>query len=301
MRLSPPAPDAPHPLLVPATPVALYLREHQDAWQAPRDAESLETLSPVARRVLSMLRERGACFLTDIAAACELDHDALRHAIGSLVAAGLAASDGFSGLRSLLTTNPAAAGRGRGRFTGRWTAIARGLKTPGPHSPDLGRGAPDPERDDAIQTQAWALLRRYGVVFRRLMTRESNAAPWRALTRVFRRLEARGEIRGGRFVSGVSGEQFALSDAVERLREVRRTPADGHLVTVGTADPVNLAGIVAPGDRLRASTRNKLVYRDGIPIAVLEGDFLRHLAPLDAATVEQVSRALHKRRAAHIV
>ena len=133
------------------------------------------------------------------------------------------------------------------------------------------------------------------------MTREANAAPWRELTRVFRRLEARGEIRGGRFVSGVSGEQFALPDAVERLREIRRTPADGHLVTVGTADPVNLAGIIAPGERLRAATRNKLVYRDGAPIAVLEGDFVRHLVPLDPTTLQQVSRVLSKRRTAHIV
>ena len=152
-----------------------------------------------------------------------------------------------------------------------------------------------------MQTQAWALLRRYGVVFRRLMIREANAAPWRELTRVFRRLEARGEIRGGRFVSGVSGEQFALPDAVERLREIRRTSADGHLVAVGTADPVNLAGIIAPGERLRAATRNKLVYRDGVPIAVLEGDFVRHLVPLDSTALEQVSRVLSKRRTAHIV
>jgi ATP-dependent Lhr-like helicase len=134
-----------------------------------------------------------------------------------------------------------------------------------------------------------------------LTTRETNAAPWRELTRVFRRLEARGEIRGGRFVSGVSGEQFALPEAVERLREIRRTPADGHLVTVGTADPVNLAGIVAPGERLRTAVRNKLVYRDGVPIAVLEGDFVRHLVPLDSTVLQQVSRVLSRRRTAHIV
>ena len=232
------------------------------------------------------LRERGASFLPDVASACGLDTDALRQAIGALVACGLAASDGFSGLRSLLTTAPPTIARGRSRFTGRWTA------TPAASSED---------RDEAAHTQAWALLRRYGVVFRRLMTREANAAPWRELTRVFRRLEARGEIRGGRFVSGVSGEQFALPDAVERLREIRRTPADGHLVTVGTADPVNLAGIIAPGERLRAATRNKLVYRNGAPIAVLEGGFVRHLVPLDPTTLQQVSRVLSKRRTAHIV
>ena len=92
------------------------------------------------------------------------------------------------------------------------------------------------ERDRAIEVQAWALLRRYGVVFRRVVTREASAAPWRELARVYRRLEARGEIRGGRFVTGMTGEQFALPRAVEWLREVRRSPADGRLVTISTAE-----------------------------------------------------------------
>src|SRR5205814_2978872 len=100
----------------------------------------------------------------------------------------------------------------------------------------------------AVETQAWSLLRRYGVVFRRLLTREANAAPWRELTRVYRRLEARGNIRGGRFVSGMSGEQFALGEAVDRLREVRRETPDGSLVVISAADPLNLAGVLTSGD-----------------------------------------------------
>ena len=103
--------------------------------------------------------------------------------------------------------------------------------------------------------QARSLLRRYGVVFRRLLAREANAAPWRELTRVYRRLEARGEIRGGRFVSGMSGEQFALADAVERLREIRRTAPDGRCLVISAADPLNLAGIVTAGERVRAVAR----------------------------------------------
>jgi ATP-dependent Lhr-like helicase len=288
MRLSVPAADSRPPLLVPATPIALFLREHRDAWHTSRPGDPLQALAPAARRVLEFLRERGASFLPDVASACGLDTDALRHAIGALVASGLAASDGFSGLRSLLTKAHASISRisrGRSRFTGRWTAPP----------------AASEDRDESTQTQAWAMLRRYGVVFRRLMTRETSAAPWRDLTRVFRRLEARGEIRGGRFVSGVSGEQFALPEAVERLREIRRTPADGHLVTIGTADPANLAGIIAPGERLRTAVRNKLVYRDGVPIAVLEGDFVRHLVPLDSTVLQQVSRVFSRRRTAHIV
>src|SRR5205823_14610985 len=151
-------------------------------------------------------------------------------------------------------------------------------------------------RESAVEAQAWALLRRYGVVFRRVLAREANAAPWRELARVYRRLEARGEIRGGRFVSGMSGEQFALAGAVERLREVRRTPHDGRLLAISAADPLNLAGIVTAGERIRAAGRNRLVYRDGVPLAVLEGEVVRQLAPVDAAITADMSRVLHSRR-----
>jgi ATP-dependent Lhr-like helicase len=141
------------------------------------------------------------------------------------------------------------------------------------------------------------LLRRYGVVFRRLLTRETNAATWRELTRVYRRLEARGEIRGGRFVTGTSGEQFALPEAVQRLREVRRTRADGRLVAISAADPLNLTGIVTAGERIRTAGGNRIVYRDGMPLAVREGDFVRELAPIDPDIAADVSRALKSRGA----
>jgi ATP-dependent Lhr-like helicase len=158
-------------------------------------------------------------------------------------------------------------------------------------------GSHPPARDqrdgeEAIVSQARAFLHRYGVVFRRLLTREANAAPWRELTRVYRRLEARGEIRGGRFVTGMSGEQFALPDAVERLRETRRTPLDGRCLVVSAADPLNLAGIVTSGDRVRAIAANRLVYRDGVPLAVLEGEFMRPLAGFTAAAAADVTSAL---------
>ena len=145
-------------------------------------------------------------------------------------------------------------------------------------------------RDAAVEAQAWSLLRRYGVVCRRLLSRETNACPWRELIRVYRRLEARGEIRGGRFVSGMSGEQFALVDAVSRLREIRRTPADGRLLVIGAVDPLNLAGIVTAGERVRAVASSRVVYRDGVPIAALEGECVRTLTgreplPADLARV----------------
>jgi ATP-dependent Lhr-like helicase len=240
-------------------------------------------LADAARRVLSLLGSRGASFFADLAPASGLDADQLRSAIGTLVASGLATSDGFSGLRALVWAargRPAQRDR-RSNFAGRWTAIAEG-----------GEGV---AREEAVELQAWSLLRRYGVVFRRLLTRETNAATWRELARVYRRLEARGEIRSGRFVTGMSGEQFALPDAVERLREVRRIQADGSLLTISAADPLNLTGIVTAGERIRTAGRSRIAYRDGVPLAVREGDFVRDLAPLDPDLSGNVARALKAR------
>jgi ATP-dependent Lhr-like helicase len=133
-------------------------------------------------------------------------------------------------------------------------------------------------------------------MFRRLLTREIVAPGWRELTRVYRRLEARGEIRGGRFVTGVSGEQFALPEAVERLREVRRSAPDGRLVTISAADPLNLTGILAGNDRVRAVTSTRIVYRDGVAVAAMEGDYLRPLATVDPALAADVASAAAGRR-----
>jgi ATP-dependent Lhr-like helicase len=268
-----PIQDGPTPALIPATPIALFLRQHADAWRTLRGATDEAPLGDLARHVLTVLRSKGASFFNDLAPACGLESEQLRQAIGELVANGLVTSDGFSGLRALVW---AARGRPmhhdrRNSFAGRWTAITA--------SGEEDRGG----RDEAIERQAWALLRRYGVVFRRVLARETNAATWRELARVYRRLEARGEIRSGRFVTGMSGEQFALPDAVERLREVRRIGADGTLVTISAADPLNLTGIVTAGERIRTAGRNRIVYRDGVPIAVTERDVVRDLVTFSSS------------------
>ena len=224
--------------VVSATPIALYLRSNAEAWQAPRAPIAL---SARAANLLQRLRERGASFARD------LDDDLL--ALGELVSAGLVSSDGFAGLRTLLgVANDRAP---RASFSGRWSAL------------------PEPAVQDerAIETQARALLGRYGIVFRRLLLRESNAAPWRELARIYRRLEARGEIRGGRFVHGMSGEQFALPAAVERMREIRREKPDGRLITISAADPLNLTGILTSDDRIRANTGTSITYRDGVVVS----------------------------------
>jgi ATP-dependent Lhr-like helicase len=277
------------PSLVPATPVAIFLREHTSAWRSLRTVTDGPPLTEQASKVLTILQSRGPSFFADLASRCELDADQCRTAIGTLVACGRVTSDGFSGLRALVWASrgrPAQHDR-RSNFAGRWTAI----DTTGEQI----------AREEAIELQAWTLLRRYGVVCRRLLTRETNAATWRELARVYRRLEARGEIRGGRFVSGLAGEQFALPEAVARLREVRRTPPDDHVLVISAADPLNLAGIITSGERIPAIASTRIAYRNGVPMAVLEGDYIRPIADVDPAIATDLASALTGRRMPPVV
>ena len=133
------------------------------------------------------------------------------------------------------------------------------------------------EEAEATEFLARKLLRRYGVVLHRLLLREPHAPPWRDLLRVYRRLEARGEIRGGRFVAGFSGEQYALPHAISQLRAARRVKPNGAVVTVSGADPLNLAGILTPGQRVPALPTNRVTYRDGTPESVEISGYVSHL------------------------
>jgi ATP-dependent Lhr-like helicase len=235
---------------------------------------------------MARVGERGPSFFRDLASALSFDTDRLRIALSALVAAGLAASDGFAGLRLLVAADQGRPWHDRRpNLAGRWNLSGPGVRSCGSLDPP----------DTAVEVQAWSLLHRYGIVFRRLLIREAAAAPWRELTRDYRRREARGEIRGGRFVSGMSGEQYALPDAVPVLREVRRTPPNGAFYGVSTADPLNLAGIVTAGARVAARGRNRIAYRDGVPVAVLENQVLRMLEPLDAEAPASAARAMSGR------
>jgi ATP-dependent Lhr-like helicase len=234
--------------------------------------------------VLAHLQSRGASFARELASACRLDDDELRRALGELVAAGLVSSDGFAGLRGIIDSGSA---RGsvrarRAAAAGRWFALRDDV--------------PALTRETAVESAAWMLLRRWGVVFRRLLARESIGVTWRELARVYRRLEARGDIRGGRFVSGMAGEQFALPDAVDRLREIRRSGPDDRLLAISAADPLNLTGIVTPGERIRAASGTRLVYRNGVPVAVREGDTLRMMADVDPSIAGEVAAVAAGRR-----
>jgi ATP-dependent Lhr-like helicase len=304
-RLSAPAHD---PSAVGSTtPVALFLREHAPTWRVLRwlrsgEEESGPALSVEAQATLTLLQQRGALFVREIAAADGVDDEAAMRTLAELASAGLATSDGFAGLRAIVRrpSSGAASTPGRAASAGRWSCW-QGPPKAGHHddSARMWRPAvagPSPgDIEGAVETQAWTLLRRYGIVFRRLLTREANAAPWRELARVYRRLEARGEIRGGHFVAGMSGEQFARPDAIERMREVRRGEAGRGLLAISAADPLNLTGIVTSGERVRAADGTRVAYRDGVPVAVMEGDYIRPLGapePLDA----EVSSVLAGRR-----
>jgi len=251
--------------------------------------------------VLLHLRTHGASFANEIAAACKLTDEELRVAIADLVAAGAVSSDGFEGLRAIVgaTPNHSPARRNRASASGRWFAVrdpGSGIRDP--LGSALESRIPNPESRSlaAIETFAWTLLRRYGVIFRRLLTREAIDVPWRELARVYRRLEARGEIRGGRFVTGMSGEQFALSDAVERLREIRRSTPDDRLIVISGADPLNLTGVITGETRVRASGANRVVYRNGVPVAAMEGDLLRTFAELEPELAADAAAAAAGRR-----
>src|SRR6185295_4576598 len=264
--------------------------------EAP-SAEALEALdlTSEARAVRDHLQRHGASFFMDLVDGAGLLRTQVEEALAELVAWGLVTSDSFSGLRALLTplNRRPALSVGTRRAPG---AATYGMESAGRWS--LLKRSGTEESAERVEAIARTLLRRYGVVFRRLLERESLLPPWREMLQVYRRLEARGEIRGGRFVDGFSGEQYALSEAVTRLRALRKQPRKGNLVSVSAADPLNLVGIATPGDRLPALAGNRLLYRDGEPIAVLEGREPRFLVDLDTAARWQAQSALVRRSTA---
>jgi ATP-dependent Lhr-like helicase len=156
----------------------------------------------------------------------------------------------------------------------------------------------DADARERAARYARVLLRRYGVVFRRLLAREASPPAWRELVLVFRRLEARGEVRGGRFVAGVTGEQFALPEAVPALRSLRAHHRAGALIAIGAADPLNLAGIVTPGERVPALASNRVLFREGVAIAALEKRTFRWLVDAGAPDERAARAALARRPAA---
>jgi len=276
------------------TPITLLARRHAPLWAALSPLPDDVQPSGRAQTVVDCIREHGASFFDELVEGTGLLRNQVEEALAELVALGLVNSDSFGGLRALLVPSerrrPIAIGRRRRRTVtfgmedaGRWALARRGAAAP-------AGLRPNPE---AVEHVARKLLHRYGVVFWRLLEREADwLPPWRELLRIYRRLEARGEIRGGRFVAGFAGEQYALPDAVGALREVRRKPASNALVSLSGADPLNLVGILTPGPKLAALTGNRLLYRDGLPIAVFAGGQVTFLETLEAGIQWEARKAL---------
>ncbi|HEV2112616.1 MAG TPA: DEAD/DEAH box helicase, partial [Terriglobales bacterium] len=242
-------------------PITFFAREDAD-WMMPLYAAGEDLgrgLGAAARDVLAYLRSRGASFFTDIVRDTGKLKSEVETALWELVAAGLITADGFDNLRALIDPKRRS-GQGTQRSnrprhsSGRWALLHT---SPHAHS--------EAERARALEATCKVLLDRYGVVFRDLLARETLAAKWRDLLIAFRRLEARGEVRGGRFVSGFTGEQFGLPIAVESLRAMRNREPQGQTVTLSAADPLNLIGIILPGERVPAISGRYVSYRDGVP------------------------------------
>jgi ATP-dependent Lhr-like helicase len=275
------------------TPITLLQRRNASHWRALSANGAALPFSAGARAVAQFIRDRGASFFDELMAGTGLLRTQTEEALAELVALGLVTSDSFVGLRALLVPSElrklSTGGRRRRRTVafgvedaGRW-ALMR---------PAAGEAA-EPPSAEAIEHAARTLLQRYGVVFWRLLEREAGwLPPWRDLLRVYRRLEARGEIRGGRFVEGFSGEQFAAPEAIGLLRETRRKKGSNDLVSLSGADPLNLVGILTPGPKLPPLAGNRVLYRDGLPLATSTGGETKFLEELEASDEWQARKAL---------
>ena len=277
------------------TPIALLRRKNFSLWSSvfPQPAPtSTSEFSSTTQTVYDYLQTRGASFFTDIVENTKLLRSQVEEALAELVANGVVVSDSFAGLRALLTPGSRktqAAARRKHRqpvyemaSAGRWSILQRNTQ-------------PNVNDQSLTEEVAWALLKRYGVVFKRLLEREGMALPWRVLLRFYHRLEARGEIRGGRFVAGISGEQFALPEAIGMLRAIRRAGAQESLISVSAADPLNLVGIIITGPRITAHTSNRILYQDGAPIASFESGETHFLVELSRAMEWKAKAALMRK------
>ena len=251
-----------------AAPITFYVRETADwlphalSQQGVEEAKLQQALSPEALQLRALLQQRGACFSNDIQRILNLSKQQTQQALWELATAGLAAADGFDQLRAMMDPRRKSAstdtpGRRTTRSSaGRWSLLSEEVHA-APTAIDQAR-----RTDAALESAARTLLCRYGILIRDLLVRESNAPRWRDLLGILRRLEARGEIRGGRFVTGFGGEQFALPHAVESLRATRSRECSAT-ISVAAADPINLAGIIIPGDRVPAVPGKRVIYRNG--------------------------------------
>jgi ATP-dependent Lhr-like helicase len=275
-----------------STPIALVEREALPHWQRrAADPDSTEGLSHRGLRILESLRRHGASFFSDLVHDTGLLKSEVEQGLGELVSRGRVSSDSFAGLRALITSRKRRERLRRYRRpltdvddAGRWSLPRR------VRAPETAEALGNPAADHIARV----LLRRYGVVFRKLLERETGLPPWRELFYVYRRMEARGEIRGGRFVSGFAGEQFALAEATNLLGVVARETLVDHL-SVSAADVLNLLGTTPPGERTYALAGNRVLFKQGVAIALENGSEVRFLVHLEEAERWEMRNLLVRR------
>jgi ATP-dependent Lhr-like helicase len=286
-----------------STPITLLPRRNVRLWSSFADRPDPTHLTANAQEVIDCIQSQGALFFDEIVECARLLPTQVEEALAELVATGLVNSDSFGGLRALLVPadrRKSSSGRSRGgrrrialfgmADSGRWALVRRPLVS-ADDAPASGK-----RDDEAIENVVRALLRRWGVIFWKLISIEAEwLPPWRDILMCCRRLEARGEIRGGRFVAGFSGEQYATPEAVGLLRDIRRKPSNGQLVALSAADPLNLVGVLTPEGRLPALTGNRVLYRDGLPIALYAASEVRFLVPLEPKEQWDVQNAILRR------
>jgi ATP-dependent Lhr-like helicase len=282
-----------------STPIVLLARRNVANWSAMVDQTDPADLTSKAQAVADFMRAHGASFFEEIADNVGMLPAEVEEALAELVAGGLVNSDSFAGLRVLLMPSgrrgrpTSYSGRHKRRLAlygmadaGRWAFVRRSLHQ------TVER------KDEAVEQIVRTLLRRWGVIFWKILTREAAwLPPWRDILSCCRRLEARGEIRGGRFVAGFSGEQYATPEAVGLLRDVRRKPPAQQYLSLSAADPLNLIGILTPGPRLAALERNRLLYRDGTPVAILAAGEIHFMQDLEPKQQWEAQTALLRRHA----
>ncbi len=279
-----------------STPLVLLPRDQLNTWRSLVPAPAAEGLGLRAQHVHEVLKSQGALFFDELAHEAHLLPSELETALQELVGSGLVGADSFTGLRSLIT--PAAKRSSRNSRRG-YPPLSSNMAHAGRWAL-LRRSATPPDHEHRLEHIARSLLRRYGVICWRLLEHESDVLPpWRELLRCYHRLEARGEIRGGRFIAGLAGEQFALPEAVGLLRQVRRRETDGGLLVVSATDPLNLIGSLLPGAKVPAVSGNRLLYRDGVPVAVRVAGRYSYL--VEAPAQEQESWRQKLLRDAHWV
>lgn len=270
-----------------SSPIALYLRENLDAWLQLAEAPPVTELAGDARTVLETLQRSGALFFVEMIRRTGLLPVQIEQALSELAALGLVTCDSFDGLRALLVPSDKRPTLGRNEgvrhrkttlasveSAGRWSLL-RHPQAANEVAPAAVNAA---AREGALEKFATVFLRRHGVVFRRLLDRESLPVTLYELGKIYRRREARGEIRGGHFVGGASGEQFALPEAIGLLRSIRKLDSRSEPIVLSGADPLNLLGVLTPGRRVAALTSHRIVFSDGLPVAALEAGEINRLA-----------------------